>query len=255
MAPNVRTDRTGAVAPTRRLRTVAIVLAIALGVMLGGVGLFAAGPASAAGIVDVSSDGVTYGATFPGALFEDIGIHVPGDSQATSFYVRNSGTQTGFLRVALANVSVSDAVLGTALTVVASTAGYPGTPAALNQAQPCRVLTEGELVPAGGVVMVDTALMLGNLNGQQGQGGTATVSLRVSLSDAAIGSLPPTSCGALATTILVVGPGQPVVTGTDTGMAMTGTELPVPLIAANASLIGAGLFLLLAARRRRRAKQ
>jgi hypothetical protein len=204
--------------------------------------------AAAAGGIAVSPDGVTYAAALPGGLFDQITISVPGDSQTTEFWIRNSGPVPAYLRVAVAAVTVSDPVLADALTVAASTTAHPGTPVALSTAQPCQVLTEGDLLSPGDTVHVTARLALGDLDGLSGQGGTATFALRVGLTDSAI-PLPPTSCGEDGTDI-------PVTDGDgDIPLAYTGAEIPLPLIIGAASILGVGLFLLVAARRRRKVEE
>lgn len=221
------------------------ILALGLGALgsLGG-----ASSASAASGIEVSPDNVTYAATLPGGLFNQITISVPGDSQTTDFWVRNAGPVPAYFRVAIANVTVSDPVLAGALSVNASTVAHPGTAATLAAAQPCRVLTEGDLLSPGDTVQVTARLALGDLQGLVGQGGTASFDLRVGLSDSVI-PLPPTSCSTTGTDIQVTGGGGNI------PLASTGTETPVPVIIGAASILGVGIFLLVAARRRREAQE
>jgi hypothetical protein len=215
-----------------------------LAIMLGG----AVGPASASTEIQVSRDGVTFTSSLPTALFNQITVTVPGDSQAVDLYVRNASSAAGFLRVSLSNVTVSDPVLAHALTVSAGTTSYPGSSATLADAQPCRVLTEGELVPPGGVVKVSANLALGDLSGRTGQDATATFSFQISLSDAVVGSVPPTVCSS-GVTIPVSGGGGTI------PLAMTGAEPPIALIIGAASVIGVGLFFVVAARRRKEPRE
>lgn len=151
--------------------------------------------AAAVGVVEVSDTGTTFGATYPGALFDDIALLVPGDSQQQVFYVRNSGTEAGFLRLTLKGVAYSDTDFADALTVTARTAAHQGKPANLLSADPCWVLLEGQTVSPGAVVPVTADLVLGQLNGKAGQGATAALAIGVELSDTTAGSLPPTACG------------------------------------------------------------
>ncbi len=230
----------------RRNRAAAmVILALGLGTLgsLGG-----ALSASAADGIEVSPDGVTYADLLPGGLFDQITISVPGDSQTTGLWVRNAGPVSAYLRVMIANVTVSDPVLAGALTVDASTVAHPGTAAALSMAQPCYVLTEGDLLAPGDTVHVTATLALGDLSGLSGQGGTASFALRIGLSDSVI-PLPPTECGTTGTDIVVTGGSGNI------PLAHTGAEAPIPLIIGAASVLGAGLFLLVAARRRREAEE
>lgn len=201
--------------------------------------------AAAAPGIELSPDGVTYAATLPGGLFDSITIAVPGDSQSTDFWVRNAGPVAAYLRIAISGVTFSDPVLAGALSVNASTATRPGTAATLSSAQPCRVLTEGDLLPVGAVIHVTATLALGDLTGLDGQGGTAGFALQVALSDSTV-PLPPTVCAPSSGTSI------PVTGGGDIELATTGSEVPLPLIIGVSALTGVGLFLLVAARRRRK---
>lgn len=163
------------------------------------VGVIAVAPAPAAhaagGSIEISTDGVTFVSNLSGSLFTDIATMVPGDSQSANFYVRNSGNQAGFLRITLRDVVSTDAHLASALTVSASVPGFVGAPVAVDTATPCRVLTEGLVLAPGQTATVATSAALGDLLGQNGQGGNADFAIRVALSDATPGSLPPTDCG------------------------------------------------------------
>ncbi|MBB5632461.1 hypothetical protein BKA04_000684 [Cryobacterium mesophilum] len=218
-------------------------VAFVTALVLGGV----VAPASAVTGIEVSRDGMTFTGALPGTLFDQITVSVPGDTQSTVLYVRNAGSTAGFLRVALTSVTVSDPALAEALTVSAATADFPGAPVALAEAEPCHVLTEGDLVAPGGVVRISSALRFGDLQGTIGQNGSATFSFRVSLSDAVVGSLLPTECGS-GTTIPAAGDDS-------IPLAHTGAEPPAAMIMGTAVMLGVGLFLLVTARRRREAKE
>lgn len=169
--------------------------------------LSAVAPAHAApGGVEVSFDGVNFGSTVSGALFTDLSQLVPGDTDQAEFYFRNSSTEPGFLRITLRDVSTSNSDLANALSLNASTFGYPGSSATLLEANPCRVLLEGQTVAPGEVVRVRTSLALAQLSGKAGQQATAAAHLSVALSGTEL-ALPPTDCGPTGTVLPVV-PGQ-----------------------------------------------
>lgn len=166
--------------------------------------------AAASGIIEVSPDGITYGSLYPGTLFGSIGHLVPGDSEQETFYLRNAGTEAGFLRITLTDVVAADADFADALTVSASTVDRAGIAATISQAQPCWVLLEGQKVMPGESVPVTTELALADLDGTAGQGATAGLSFEVTLSSAAA-QLPPTSCGQPGTTVPVTPAPRPSV--------------------------------------------
>jgi hypothetical protein len=174
-------------------RSMRAALAIVIGA---GISVVGAAPAHAAqGNLEVSPDGVSYSKTFHGALFDDIDFVVPGDVQDKKLFLRNSGDAPGFLRVVLEDVVYTDPYFASALTLQAAVAGASGPRTPINLAEPCWVLTEGQRVAPGEVVALDTQLLLGNLDGQQGMGASAHFSMAITLSDTAPGSLPPTECG------------------------------------------------------------
>ena len=218
----------------------AVVAALVLG--LASLGL--AAPAHAAPVgIEFSTDGINFSPVFSGVLFPAITIVVPGDHQSSSFWVRNTSSSAGYLRVVLSDVVASGPEIADGVTVSSSTPVTAGTAVPLSKAAPCWVLVEGDFVPAGEKVKVTSTLTFGNFTGMVGQNQTAKLSLRVGITDAAVGGIPPTSCGGTTTTIPV---GDP-----DAKLAMTGSETPYSLLAVSAGALGVGLFLLVAARRRR----
>ena len=213
---------------------IALVAAVSLG----------AAPAHAVGsALEFSTDGAHYSAVFPGSLFKDVAVLVPGDSQTITFWIRNAASSAGYLRLVMSDVATSNPALADALSLKVDTEAIAGAPARLSLASPCWVVAEGDRLESGGTVRVTATLTLGDLDYTDGQNARSLFSVRAGLSDAALGSLPPTSCGGPSTAIPVSGP--PVV------VAMTGSEFPYPLLVAGAGALGAGLFLLVAARRRR----
>ncbi|MGJ8720477.1 MAG: hypothetical protein ACSHW9_01410 [Salinibacterium amurskyense] len=196
--------------------------------------ILGATPASAAtgvGVVELSDDGVSFARSYPGAVFDSIALLSPGDSQTETIYVRNTGTAAGYLRITMRDVSFSDTDYADALTVTTSTPSNAGAAQAISGAAPCLVTTEGVLVAAGQTVPVTANLALGNLTGVQGQGATASISLRFTLSDTTPGSLPATHCGNSGSTVPLV-PTVPGSSETATDTTATGagntSALPVP---------------------------
>jgi len=169
-----------------------IALATALGLSLGAV---PANAAAGVGVVEVSNDGVSFSDSYPGVMFDDITLLVPGDSQNNTVYIRNSGDAAGYLRIILRDADYSDQKFADALTVTTRTAGTTGRAVAISSVNPCQVTHEGTLIEPGEVVTVLATLALGNLNGTDGQGATASFALGVTLYDATSGTLPATSCG------------------------------------------------------------
>lgn len=167
---------------------------VAMIALVGALTLAGAQSASAAGAIEVSSDGVHYGASYPGALFDSHVAMVPGDSQSKTFFVRNSGNEPGILRITMEDVSVNDVDFADALTLSVSTTGHGGTAASISKADPCWELLEGQRIRAGESVMVTTTVALGNLDGVAGQGATASMTMKASLSATAAAPASSTTC-------------------------------------------------------------
>lgn len=149
--------------------------------------------AAAAGEIEVSPDGSSWGSQLPQPLFSDLAL-VPRGSANAQFLLRNSSGDDAFLRIVVQDVNYSSPVLGDALTLALAVGGASGEPARLSSATPCRVLFEGTL-PVGASRPLLTSLSLGDLSGTQGQSETATFSIGIQLSGSSLGTLPATDCG------------------------------------------------------------
>lgn len=268
-----------------RLGAVAVVLAAASSLSI-------AAPAYAADELELSSDGIHFSQQLDAGLFGDIANIVPTDNQYESFYLRNSGGSDGFLRITLRDVTATNTVYSDALTISVGAGTVSGSPVALSRANPCFVLNEGLRVSPGSTVKVSTVLALADLAGDAGQGSSATLAIRLTLSGADTGSLAPTDCGMVGTDIRPPahspaatepsGPGgtahalpiptatpgaEPTAAPTATATPTAQPPLPIGLSAAHSNtshlfqeyfvflpvlafVVGAGLFFLVARRRR-----
>lgn len=171
---------------------------LALGALLTTCG---ATPAFAAGELEVSPDGTSWGSQLVKPLFSDVAL-VPRGSVREQFMVRNASGDDALLRVVLQDVDYSSPVIGDALLIGVGLGGTEREPAALSSAAPCRVLFEGRL-PAGQARSVTAELTLGDLPGTEGQGETARFGIGIQLSHAVLGDLPPTACGEPTTVVEV----------------------------------------------------
>ena len=244
---------------------------------------------AAAGAIELSDDGVSFGSAYPGTLLDSLGPMIPGDSGQETFFLRNTGDAPGFLRVTLRDVTFTDTDFAQALTITTSTVARAGDPVVLGSVNPCWVLVEGQKVGVGETVAVTTTLALGNLDGLAGQGATANAVLRVSLDDTSAGALPSTDCGGAGTDIPVLPPASRNTPGHGSTIVPTippaaplaseqapneaGGDLPVlnlpggividpntwhlfeeflVLVLFASAVLGAGWFMIVARRRRRR---
>lgn len=180
------------------------IAAVLLGVVLA---VGAAVPASAAGIVELSSDGSSWSTSMASPLFATAPELVPMQSASATFWVRNSAPDAAYLRLTVENLSWSGSHYASALTVAASVPGTAGTPLALGSSSGCMVLLDGILLAAGQALMVTTTLALGDLDGTDGQTGTAAMDIAVGLEQAV--TAPTAGCNPAATpdtTVVVVPP-------------------------------------------------
>lgn len=100
------------------------VLSAVLIVLLG-----SAAPATAAGELGISSDGVTYAPTFTGPLFSSAITWVPGDSRTATFYVRNQSPDLASLSVKLLGDHMGELLDSGDITVAATGGGGASVPA------------------------------------------------------------------------------------------------------------------------------
>lgn len=180
-------------------------------------------PAFAAGEVELSSDGIVFSDNIASPLFRDLGRIVPGDGRVERFFVRNSGTEPGLLRITLHDVVVSDETFVRALTVTASTYGNSGVPTPISPVNQCGVLNEVQRVEVGEIVAVDTLLELGDVEGREGQGASASFSIRVSLSAVEVAP-PPAKCDGPGVTIPGIAPPADTVPGGTPPAPSSGTN-------------------------------
>ena len=182
--------------------------AIAAVVLAAGLVLGSASGASAAGIVEVSSDGSAWSSSLGGGLFSTAPELVPMSTASATFWVRNSAPDPGYLRLTVDNLNWTGAQYSSALSMAASVPGTTGSPLALGSASGCMVLLDGVLLAAGQSVKVTTTLALGDLQGQSGQSGLAAMNIGVGLEQAtggppAPGCNPGTSTSTPATVVVV----------------------------------------------------
>ena len=217
--------------------------AIAAVVLVAGLVLGQASAASAAGVVELSSDGSTWSSSLGSPLFTTTPTLVPMSSQSATFWVRNSAADSAYLRLTVENLAWSGSNYASALTVAASVPGKTGTPLDLASSSGCVVLLDGVLVGAGQAVKVTATLALGNLEGTAGQSGTAAMDIGVLLEQAT--STPPAAgCNPPVpppTTVVVI-PAAPVAPAP----SVTTTPVAQPVDGVPPLIPGDSLFAVLA---------
>lgn len=153
--------------------------------------------------IELSNDGVTFGAQLTAPLYSaDLRV-IPQTSHDASFWVRNDSDEVGFLRIVLSDVSGNNTDLLGALSLQASTPTTVGIPAALTSAQPCRALTQGAVLAPGDSIRIDTSLAIADLVGVAGQSGSVGFGLQVGMSSVDPAGTPATTCVVAGSTVPV----------------------------------------------------
>ena len=179
---------------------------VATAALLGAaIALAPAASASAAGVIELSDDGVNWSASLGAPLFAVEPKLVPQQDASSTFWVRNSAADDAYLRLTVENLSWSGTEYANALSVAGSVPSKAGAPIVVGSSSGCLVLLEGVMLAAGQSIEVTTTLALGDLVGTAGQTGTAAMDIAVGL-EQAVGA-PRAACNPAATpdsTVVVV---------------------------------------------------
>lgn len=261
----------------RRLLTCLVgALATAAALMLApatpAVGAPAASGSGSAPAVLVSTDGTHFAPTLAAGLFDFAGPLIPGGSASASLFVKNPTDRPVVLALGATDIAFSNQEFADALSVIVTSESPTGRsttarPLTLGAAAECGLLLSGEQLAADTTARIDLALAMADVTGSVAQGQSAAFRVHVSLWDAAAPQ-PADACHGPGPDLPgLSSPGSGSGTGTDTdagqdtqpqsastrtGLAHTGSDVLPPLLLA-AGLLGAGLALLLATRRGRRA--
>lgn len=238
-------------------------IALALPVLTVGIAL-ALGPTPAqaetpAGTpVLVSADGSDFSSTLSTGLFDFAGPLIPGGSAAATLFVRNPTDRPMVLTLEATDVTFSNQEFADALSVIVTSAGSTAAPVAVGTADACASLLADSRLLAHATTKIDLALAMADVTGSVAQGQSAAFDVRVSLRDAA--AAPPTdACGGSGVDVPgLSSPGSDPARSAETqtasaqrGLAHTGSDAWPPLLLGT-GLLGAGLALFAAKRRKRR---
>jgi len=83
--------------------------------------------ASAAGQLELSNDGVTFGTTLAAPVFSPSPVLVPMQSASSSFWVRNASTVAAYLRLTLVDSSWNSWDYGSGVTLTAAVPDKTGS--------------------------------------------------------------------------------------------------------------------------------
>lgn len=227
----------------------AVLAAGAVGAIVLGAG---ASPAAAAPVdLLVSTDGIHFASSLDDGLFDGLGTLVPGDSMASSLWIRNPTSAPAEVRVSARNLTVSTELFAAAVNMDAWDSGTDATRSrTLSSLAQCEIIVPAQQIAAGATLKTLVRFTLADLGGVSGQGEEAGLDLMVAMRDAEAGPFPQSACeddGVLISSK----PARPGSLVSPSSLATTGTDFAVPLLATGGFLVGVGLFLVVGRRRRR----
>lgn len=200
----------------------------------------------------VSSDGSDFGPTLSTGLFDFAGPLIPGGSAAASLFVRNPTDRPMVLTLEATDVTFSNREFADALSVIVTSAGSTAAPVTIGTAGACESLLTDSPLLAHATTKIDLALAMADVTDSVAQGQSAAFNVRVALRDAA--AAPPTdACGSPGVDVpaLSTGSSSTSARSVQPALAHTGSDVWPPLLIGT-GLLGAGLALLAAKRRKRR---
>lgn len=146
--------------------------------------MLTAAPAYAADEIAVSTDGVAWGSSLTQPLFDPSFLWVPGDDEATSFYVRNEGPSGAQLRVNVQSTDPAKLVADDDIVVWARAGG--GTWIQIMDGAAPTSVTE-RIVGEGGVTRIDLRVRFDPTSVNQSQVKSVRLAFVVTLSQAVDG--------------------------------------------------------------------
>ena len=237
-------------APRSRWRAITVSVVLTAFVLFMAVAPGVGAARAASGDILVSLDGVNWSATLPRGLFSGAGTVVPGERMSRTLWIKNGTSTSAILRLSRMQTAATSSLLARAISISATGRGTRGSSPA-SQDGTCTQLLPDQVVLAGRFTPIVVTLTVADLQGLQAQGQSATISLVASMS--ARGGVAASPCPPGGTSVSVLGSGQ-ALANTSGSLAFTGAGLQYPAIMIASLLTGFGLFVVLAARRRRRAE-
>lgn len=226
------------------------VAALALG---GAVAPATAAPAPAPQIL-LSSDGVAFGTSLNGSIFDGLGKLIPGESITANLWVKNPTAEPADVRVSARDIVASSAVFAENVTMSTWNSSDDATlSTALSDADACDIMVDSQPLAAGATMQMAVTFAMADVGGTIGQNDTASISALVAMRDSTMGPFPESACDDNG---VIVGPTDPPTAPTGStpstnGLAHTGAEARTPLLVVGGLIAGGLLFFLLGRRRRK----
>lgn len=139
--------------------------------------------AAAGGGIEVSTDGVSFGAASPSVLFPSFGRMVPGDTLNGRFWIRNTSDLAAELHLGLLVIERLDLEYARALTLQIGLDGASPITRVVGDVPSCAELESSYPIGAGETVEVATRFEFAGVTGQAGQNGRVVLAFAVSMND------------------------------------------------------------------------
>jgi len=228
---------------SRASRLGALMLATIAFAIAPAVGLGAAPPANAVtGGIELSLNGISWGSSLSGSVFPSGQSLVPGSRLEGTFYIRNATNEAAWVRVGVANMTVTsmDFALAMNLSTVGTTndgASGSSSKAGADGIVCSDLLNRDTPLPAGGVVRIDTELWFRpDVTGTTAQNEAAQVAFIAELSEVDLNAIGQPLC----TNTLVVGPVDPSAGGGGSSGGGSSGTTPTDGTGSGSGAIGTG---------------
>ena len=213
----------------------------------------------------LSTDGVTFTTSLAAGLFDGLGLLIPRGSQQAALWVRNPTAAPAEVRVSAHDVLLPSGGYADHVTLAAWNSGTGDTlTRTLRRLDSCGIVVPSQPIAAGGTMKLVVTFTLADVSGTVDQGASASLGLLVAMRDADGGPFAASACDDPRTVDpeLPGTPATPTTTPASTSptaaaasvsagiLAHTGVEPLAPVLIIGGMLVGIGIFLLLARRRR-----
>ena len=232
-----------------------VVIVMVAGALLGA-GMPVAATAAAPTVEYSRDGGLTWSVTPPSFLFSPTMRLVPGDSATENVLIRSLRPDPMLMQVSIANATIADPLLESALTVGGTDAAGAGlTPTTIDALTTCQPIVPDRVLAQGQIVSVSLTLqLLPTLTGREAQDSKGSFDIALAMSDPG-SAIAPNGCAVNAVLIPGTDEGQDTTRTNPAGLAYTVATLAYPAIITTLIALGVGwLFVLIGRRRERESK-
>ncbi|MEC5152077.1 LPXTG cell wall anchor domain-containing protein [Cryobacterium sp. GrIS_2_6] len=206
----------------------------------------------------LSADGVHFSTTLSAGLFDGLHLLIPRGSTQSALWVRNPTAAPAEVRVSAHDVLLPAGGYADDVTLSAWNSGTGDTLSrTLRGLDRCGIVVSSQPIAAGGTMKLVVTFTMADVSGTVDQGASASLGLLIAMRDADGGPFAASACDDPGTIVPVL-PATPATSAPTRSaaaasagiLAHTGVEPPAPVLLVGGLLLGVGIFLLLARRRR-----